>query len=70
MHPICHLAHSQTEESEDDAVDSDFDASEEDEVNEAEKDDEEPRRKRKQWIKPTRPQVSRESERGGGRERE
>ena len=35
-------------------MDSDFDASEEDEaVEEAERDDE-PRRKRKQWLKPTR----------------
>jgi hypothetical protein len=50
---------SQTEESEDDAVDTDFDASEEDEVRETEREaaEEEPKRKRKQWLKPARPQV-------------
>ena len=50
----------QTEESEDDAVDSDFDASEEDEVKETEREaaaEDERKRKRKQWIKPSRPQV-------------
>lgn len=37
-------------------VDSDFDASEEDEVRDTDGEDE-PRKKRKQWIKPSRPLV-------------
>ena len=40
-------------------MDTDFDASEEDEVRETEREaaEEECKRKRKQWIKPARPQV-------------
>ena len=52
--PVTHTQ--KTEESEDDMVDSDFDASEEDEVRDTDGEDE-PRKKRKQWIKPSRPLV-------------